>query len=68
MKLRKRDHLLDHEGRRRELSDSMKHSICIIGVPEEEEREKGAEGVLEQITAEHFPNLGKETDIEIQEA
>ena len=26
------------------------------------------EGVLEQIIAENFPNLGKETDIEIQEA
>ena len=46
----------------------MKHyNICIIGVPEEE-REKGEEGVLEQIRAENFPNLGKETDIEIQVA
>ena len=31
-------------------------------------REKGAEGVLEQIIAENFPDLGKETGIEIQEA
>ena len=30
-------------------------------------REKGAEGVLEQIIAENFSNLGKETCIEIQE-
>ena len=37
-------------------------------IPEEEEREKGAEDVLEQITAENFPDLGKETGIEIQEA
>ena len=45
----------------------MKHNnICIIGIPEE--REKGAEGVLEQITAENFPDLGKEKGIEIQEA
>uniref|UniRef100_A0ABI7YX58 L1 transposable element RRM domain-containing protein n=1 Tax=Felis catus TaxID=9685 RepID=A0ABI7YX58_FELCA len=60
--------ILEHEERLRELSDSMKHNnICIIGVPEEE-GEKGVEGVLEQIIAENFPNLGKETDIEIQEA
>ena len=30
-----------------------------MGIPEEEEREKGAEGVLEQIIAENFPDLGK---------
>ena len=66
---------MDHEGRIRELSDSMKHNnIHIIGVPEEllrereeEEREKGEEDVLEQIITERFPNMGKETDIEIQE-
>ena len=31
-------------------------------------REKGAEGVLEEIIAENFPDLGKEKGIEIQEA
>ena len=44
------------------------NNIHIIEVPEEGEREKGAEGVLEQIIAENFPSMGKETDIEIQEA
>ena len=34
----------------------------------EEEREKGAEGVLEQTIAENFCDLGKETGIEIEEA
>ena len=59
----------DHEGRIRELSDSIKqNNIRIIGIPEEEKREKGAEGVLEQIIAENFPDLGKEKGIEIQEA
>ncbi|KAF0873149.1 LORF1 protein, partial [Crocuta crocuta] len=58
-----------HKRRVRELSDTIKwNNICIIGIPEEEERGKGAERVLEQIIAENFPNLGKETDIEIQEA
>ena len=30
-------------------------------------RKKGAENLLEEITAENFPNLGKETEIKIQE-
>ena len=30
-------------------------------------REKGVEGLCEQIIAEIFPNLGKDTDIKIQE-
>jgi len=34
----------------------------------EEEGERGAEGILEQIIAENFPNLGKETGIKILEA
>ena len=40
---KKRDKkFLDHKGRIRELSDSMKHkNIHIIGVPEEEEERKG---------------------------
>ena len=60
--------VLDHQCRLNELSDSIKHNIInIIGVPEEDERKKGAEGLLEQIIAEKFPNLGKETDIKIQE-
>ena len=34
--------LLDHKGRFRDLSDSMKsNDICIIGVPEEERERKG---------------------------
>ena len=40
----------------------------ITGAPEEEEREIGVEGLCEQIIVENFPNLGKDTDIKIQEA
>ncbi|KAF0885586.1 LORF1 protein, partial [Crocuta crocuta] len=67
---KKRDKLIqEHERRVRELSDTIKqNNIHIIGIAEGEERGKGVEGVLEQIIAENFPNLGKETDIEIQEA
>ncbi|KAF0884054.1 LORF1 protein, partial [Crocuta crocuta] len=66
----KRDKLIqEHERRVRELSDTIKwNNIRIIGISEEEERGKGAEGVLQQIIAENFPNLRKETDVEIQEA
>ena len=59
----------EHDLRIREISDSLKrNNIRIIGVPEEEEREIGVEGLREQIIVEKFPNLGKDTDIKIQEA
>ena len=58
-----------HDLRIRDISDSLKrNNIRIIGVPEDEEREIGVEGLCEQIIAENFPNLGKDTDIKIQEA
>ena len=44
------------------------NNICIIEVPEEKERKKGAEGLYEQITAENFPNLGGEPGIQDQKA
>ena len=40
----------------------------MIGVSDDEEREKGAEGLFEQTVSENFCNLGKVRDIEIQEA
>ena len=52
----------------RDFSDSLKrNNIRIIGVPEEEEREIGVEGLCEHIIVENFPNLGKDTDIKIQD-
>ena len=61
---KKRDKkILDHEERIIELRDSMKHNN--IHTQEfKKERQKGAEGLLEQIIAENFPNLGKEEDIQ----
>ena len=38
-----------------------------IGVPEGEEREKGTENIFKEITAENFPNMGKEPLTQIQE-
>ena len=43
------------------------NNIHIIGIPEGEEKEKGAENIFEVIIAENF-NLGKKTDIQVQEA
>ena len=58
-----------HDLRIREISDSLKrNNIRITGVPEDEEREKEVEGLCEQIIQENSPNLGKDTDIKIQEA
>ena len=55
---------MEHKNRLRALSDSIKHNnICIIGILEEEEREKGSENLFEETIAKSFPNLRKETDI-----
>ena len=53
----------------RELWDNVKcTNMCVIGVPEGEEREKGAEKIFQEIIAEKFPNMGKEPLTQIQEA
>ena len=45
----------------RDLWDNIKHTdIRIIGVPEEEEKKKGTEKILEEIIVENFPNVRKE--------
>ena len=46
-----------------ELCDSLrKGNIRITGIPAGEEREKEAESLFKEITAENFPNLRKELD------
>ena len=53
----------------RNLRDNKRRAnLCIIGIPEGEEREKEIENVFEEIMAENFPNLKKETDTQVQEA
>ena len=53
----------------RSLWDISKHiSIQIIEMPVREQEEKEIENLLEKITKENFPNLGKEIDIQVQEA
>ena len=53
----------------RDLWDNIKHTdIRVIGVPEEEEKRKGTEKIFEEIIVENFPNMGKETVNQVQEA
>ena len=65
----KRKRLKTNEESLRELWDNIKcKNICIIGVPEGEEREKETEKIFQEIIAENFPNMGKEPLTQIQEA
>ena len=45
-----------------------KSIISIMGSPEGEEREKGAERLFKELIAENFPNLQKELNIQVHEA
>ena len=60
--------LKDQENRLREINDSLRRkNLRLIGVPEGAKRDRGPEGITEQIIAENFPNLGRETGIHIKE-
>jgi len=52
----------------RDLWDNIKHTnIRIIGVPEEEEKKKGHEKNVEEITVENFPTMVKEIVNQVQD-
>ena len=60
--------LKNHEDRLREINDSLRRkNLQLIGAPKGAEKDRGPEYVSEQIIAENFPNLGRETGIQIQE-
>ena len=42
-------------------------NIRIIGVPEEDDKKKDHEKILEEIIVESFPKMGKEIIIQVQE-
>ena len=53
----------------RDLCNNIKSTnICSIGVPEGEQREKGADKIFEAIMAEKFLNMGKEIAKQVQES
>ena len=69
MQNRTEEILKKNEESLRELWDNVKcTNICIIGVPEGEEREKGTEKIFQEIIAKNSPNMGKEPFTQIQEA
>ena len=57
-----------YESNVRDLWDNIKWAnLCIIRIPEGEEKGKGIENIFEEIIAGIFPNL-KDTEFRIQEA
>ena len=57
-----------NEDNHRDLWNNVKHpQIRILGVPEEEDKKKGHEKILEEIVVENFPKMGKEIITQVQE-
>ena len=51
----------------RDLWDNVKcPNFQIIGVPEEEDKKKGHEKILEETIVENFPKMGKEIITQVQ--
>ena len=69
MEQNKEKRMKRNEASLRDLWDNIKlNNICIIGVPEGEEREKGPEKIYEEIIVKNFPNMGQEIATQVQEA
>ena len=50
-----------NEDNLREFWDNVKHpNIQIVGLPEEEDKKKGHEKILQEIIVENFPKMRKE--------
>ena len=65
----KKDKIKRNEDNLRDLWDNVKQpNIQIIGVPEEEDKKKDHEKILEKIIVENFPKMGKEIITDAQEA
>ena len=57
-----------NEDNLRDLWDNVKcPNIQIIGVPEEEDKKKDREKILEEIIVENFPKMGKGIITQVQE-
>ena len=56
----KEKRILKNEDNLRDLWNNVKHpNIWIIGVPEEEDKKKGHEKILEEIIVKNFPKMRK---------
>ena len=68
MKQRGKKRIKRNEDNLRDLWDNVKHpNIQIIGVPEEGNKKKGREKILEEIIVENIPKMGKEIITQVQE-
>ena len=57
-----------NEDNHRDLWNNVKHlQIRILGVPEEEDKKKGHEKILEETVVENLPKMGKEITTQVQE-
>ena len=57
-----------NEDNLRDLWDNVKcPNIQIVGVPDDEDKKKGHEKILEEIIAENFPKMGKERATQVQD-
>ena len=65
---KKKKRIKRNENNLRDLWDNVKHpNIQIIRIPEEENKKKGHEKILEEIIVENFPKMGKEIATQVQE-
>ena len=65
---KKKKRIKRNEDNLRDLQDNMKRSyILIIGVPEEEDKKKDHEKIIEEIIVENSPKMGKEIITQVQE-
>jgi len=69
MKQRKKEkRIKTNEDNLRDLGDNVKHiNNQIIGIPEEEDKKKDHEKILEEIIFENIPKMGKEIATQVQE-
>ena len=66
---KKEKRIKGNEENLRDLWDNVKHSnIRIIGVPEEEDKKKGHEKILEEMIVENFLKIWKEIATQVQES
>ena len=65
---KKKNRIKRNEDNLRDLWDNVKcPNIRNITVPEEEDKKKGHEKILEEIIAENFPKMGNEFFTQVQE-
>ena len=65
---KKKERIKRNEDNLRDLWDNVKlPNIQSIGVPEDDDKKKDHEKILEEIIVENFPKMGKEITIQVQE-